>query len=92
MIARQIATESGFVSVPTGSSFGKPTFMTGWFTGEFNGNGSALVEFIIENDDNEYPTVKVGVSPYSMYVATDHEIAEAAEGRNGLAERVTESK
>ena len=91
MIARQLATESGFVSVPTGSAFGKPTFMTGFFTGEFNDNGSAMVEFLLEND-NENPTVKVGVSPYSMYVATDHEIAEAAEGRNGLAETVTEGK
>jgi hypothetical protein len=79
---RKLATEPGFVSIPTGSMFGKPTFMTGYYHGERDRKGKPLVEFIIEKGK----TATVAVDETSMYEATDHEATAASKGRNGLTD------
>ena len=82
---RQRATEAGFVSIPTGHAWGIPTFMTGMWYGDRNHNGCPLVEFLVEKDESGYHhAVRVVVVESAMLIATDEEIAEAADGRNGL--------
>lgn len=79
---RKLATEPGFVSIPTGHMFGKPTYMTGYYHGERDKKGRPLVEFILEKGK----TATVSVVESSMYEATEHESDAAAKGRNGLSE------
>ena len=70
---RTKATGPGFVSIPTGHAMGVPTFMTGYFIGEYADDGRhALVDFLGNND---MVTVKVVAS--AMLEATDAEIDDA---------------
>jgi hypothetical protein len=63
---RELATKSGFVWIPTGHIFGKPSGMVGYWHGERNADGKPIVEFA---DGEELP-----VNPNAVYIATDEEI------------------
>ena len=65
---RQKEATEGYVSIPTGHDGTTPTFMTGYWDGELDEKGFAIVEF---------STGKCGVNPSAMLKATDDEITEA---------------